>query len=118
MTRVIPSKNTRCRFGVAVRDVTGHAGMYMRWWGAAKHDVADGVHRPSTATAVVIAPLDAVGPELTLVALDYCSFQNPEDERVLRSTVRERTGIAEEHFILTLSHAHSGVNAGSQVADK
>jgi len=85
MTRAIPSKNTRCRFGVAVRDVTGPVGIYMRWWGAAKHDVAERIHRPATATAAVIAPIDGAGPELTLVALDYCSFQNPEDERVLRS---------------------------------
>lgn len=118
MIRAVPSKNTRCRFGIAVRDVTGHAGMYMRWWGAAKHDVADGVHRPSTATAVVIAPLDGEGPELTLVALDYCSFMNPEDERTLRSTVRERTGLPDETLIVNCAHQHSTVNAGSQVADK
>lgn len=118
MTRAIPSKNTRCRFGVAVRDVTGHAGMYMRWWGAATHDVADGVHRPSTATAAVIAPIDGAGPELTLVALDYCSFQNPEDERALRRTVRERTELSEETFILNCAHQHATVNAGSQVEDK
>ncbi|MDQ6601304.1 MAG: hypothetical protein M3Z19_01120, partial [Chloroflexota bacterium] len=96
MTRAVPSKNTRCRFGVAVRDVTGTVGIYMRWWGAAKHDVADGVHRPSTATVAVIAPIDRAGPELTLVALDYCVFQNPDDERALRQAVRERTGATEE----------------------
>ena len=118
MTRAVSSKNTRCRFGIAVRDVTGHAGMYMRWWGAANHDVADGVHRPSTATAAVIAPLDGDGPELALVALDYCCFMGPDDERVLRQTVRERTGLAEEAFILNCAHQHSTVNAGSQIADK
>ena len=118
MTRAIPSKNTRCRFGVAARDVTGQAGIYMRWWGAANHDVADGVHRPSTATAAMIAPIEGTGPELTLVTLDYCSFQNPDDERALRRTVRERTGISEENFLLALGHQHSTVNAGSQIADK
>jgi hypothetical protein len=118
MTRAIPSKNTRCRFGVAVRDVTGPVGIYMRWWGAASHDVADGIHRPSTATAIMIAPLEGVGQERALVALDYCCFQNPDDERTLRRTVRERTGIAEEAFILNCAHQHSTVNAGSQIADK
>jgi len=118
MTRAVLSKNTRCRFGVAVRDVTGPVGIYMRWWGAAKHDVADGIHRPSTATAAVIAPVDGSGPALTLVALDYCSFQNPDDERALRRTVQERTGATEETLILTLGHQHSTVNAGSQIADK
>ncbi len=118
MTRAVPSKNTRCRFGIAVRDVTGPVGIYMRWWGAATHDVADIVHRPSMATAAVIAPLEGAGPELTLITLDYCSFQNPDDERTLRRTVRERTGVTEETLLLTLSHAHSTVNAGSQIADK
>ncbi len=118
MTREVLSKNTRCRFGIAVRDVTGPVGIYMRWWGAAKHDVADGVHRTSTATAAMIAPIDGSGPELTLVALDYCSFQNPDDERALRRTVQERTGVTEETFVLTLGHQHATVNAGSQIADK
>ncbi len=118
MTRAVLSKNTRCRFGVAVRDVTGPVGIYMRWWGAAKHDVADGIHRPSTATAAVIAPIGGARPELTLVALDYCSFQNPDDERALRQTVQERTGATEATFVLTLGHQHATVNAGSQIADK
>ncbi len=118
MTRAVPSKNTRCRFGVARRDVTGRAGMYMRWWGAAKHDVADGIHRPTTATAAVIAPIEGEGPELVLVALDYCSFQNPRDELALRRALQERTGATEETLLLTLSHAHCTPNAGSQNADK
>jgi hypothetical protein len=116
--RAIPSKQTRCRFGVAVRDVTAPVGIYMRWWGAAMHDVSDGVHRPATATAAVIAPLDGNGPELTLVALDYCSFQEPADERALRAAIGERTGAADAAVILALSHAHCTANAGSQNAGK
>src|SRR4051812_34226902 len=104
-TRTIPSKQTRCRFGVAVRDVTAPAGIYMRWWGAATLDASEGVHRPATATAAVIAPLNGDGPELILVALDYCSFQEPADERTLRAAIRERTGTTEANCILTLSHA-------------
>jgi len=118
MTRAIPSKNTRCRFGVAVRDVTGPVGIYMRWWSAATHDVAAGIHRPSTATAAIIAPIDGAGPELTLVALDYCSFQKPDDERTLRRTVQERTGTTDETLLLILGHQHATVNAGSQIVDK
>jgi hypothetical protein len=44
---------THCRFGVARRDVTPPVGIYSRSWGAATHDVAEGVHRPLTATAAV-----------------------------------------------------------------
>ncbi len=116
--REVVSKNTRCRFGVAVRDVTAPVGIYMRWWGAAKHDISEGIHRPCTATAAVIAPLDGEGPELVLVALDYCSFQSPADERAMRDALQARTGATEATLILTLSHAHATANAGSQNTGK
>ena len=48
---------THCRFGVATRDITPPVGIYARSWGAATHEVAEGVHRPFTATAAVFAPL-------------------------------------------------------------
>jgi hypothetical protein len=117
-TREMAGKHTRCRFGVAARDVTAPVGIYMRWWGAATHDASEGVHRPTTATAAVIAPLNGGGPELTLVALDYCSFQEPADERALQTAIRARTGIAEANIVLALSHAHCTANAGSQNAGK
>ena len=44
---------THCTFGVARRDVTPPVGIYARSWGAATHEVAEGIHRPLTATAVV-----------------------------------------------------------------
>lgn len=117
--REVVSKNTRCRFGVAVRDVTAPVGIYMRWWGAARHDVSEGVHRPCTATAAVIAPLaDGAGPELALVALDYCAFMDPADERALRDAIQARAGVTEATLILTLSHAHATANAGRQNAGK
>ena len=47
---------THCRFGVARRDVTPPAGIYARSWGAATHEIAEGIHRPFTATAAVLRP--------------------------------------------------------------
>ncbi len=61
---------THCSFGVTRRDVTPPVGIYARSWGAATHDVAEGVHRPLTATAAIFAPHGSDGPELALVALD------------------------------------------------
>ena len=72
---------THCRFGVATRDVTPPVGIYARSWGAATHDVAEGVHRPFAATAAVFAPLDGDGPTLALVAVDLGWFQHVPDER-------------------------------------
>ena len=70
---------THCAFGVARRDVTPPVGIYSRSWGAATHDVAEGVHRPLTATAAVFAPLEGDGPTLALVALDIGWFQYAPD---------------------------------------
>ncbi len=59
---------TRCRFGVASRDVTPPVGIYHRSWGAAAHDAAEGVHRPYVATAAVLSPtasIEALPPPAT-----------------------------------------------------
>ena len=61
---------THCRFGVATRDVTPPVGIYARSWGAATHEVAEGVHRPFAATAAVFAPVTGDEPTLALVAVD------------------------------------------------
>jgi hypothetical protein len=109
---------TRCRFGVARRDVTPPAGIYARSWGAAAHDVAEGVHRPLTATAAVFAPLDASAVTLALVALDIGWFQYAPDERELRDSLMERTGLAEAELLIAMSHTHAAANANSQLADR
>ena len=66
-----------------MRDVTGPVGIYMRWWGAAKHDVAERIHRPAMAMAVVIAPIDGAGPgELPLLNPVEDLGDAPPSERV------------------------------------
>ena len=109
---------THCTFGVARRDVTPPVGIYARSWGAATHEVAEGVHRPLTATAAVFAPLDGDGPELALVALDIGWLQYAPDELGLRASIRERTGLAEEQLLVSMSHTHAGANANSQLDDQ
>ena len=109
---------THCTFGVSGRDVTPPVGIYARSWGAATHEVAEGVHRPLTATAAVLAPLDGDGPELVLVALDIGWLQHAPDETGLRASIQQRTGLAEEQLLISMSHTHAGANANSQLADK
>jgi len=109
---------THCTFGVARRDVTPPVGIYARSWGAATHDVAEGVHRPLTATAAVLAPHDGDGPELALVALDIGWLQYAPDEIGLRASIRERTGLTEEQLLVAMSHTHAGANANSQLGDR
>ena len=116
--REVPSKNTRCRLGVARRDVTAPVGIYSRYWGAADNDVAEGVHKSSSVTAAVISPAnDADAPRLALISLDYCAFMPQADERALRGKILERTGFDESALLLNLSHCHTGANASSKRVD-
>ena len=101
-----------------MRDVTPPVGIYARNWGAATHDVADGVHRPCTVTAAIFAPLAADGPTLVLVALDYGWFANPADETALRAALQAHAGVGNDALLLSLSHAHSTANAASHLADR
>ena len=109
---------TRCRFGVATRDITPPVGIYARSWGAATHDAAEGVHRPFAATAAVFAPLAGDKPTLALVAADLGWFQHIPDEQTFRATILERTGLDEAALLINMSHTHSGANVNSQLADK
>jgi hypothetical protein len=111
MKQVFPM--TRCRVGVARRDVTPPAGIYARWWGAATHDVAEGVHRPFSATAAVFAPLANAGPTLALVGVDLTSFPNLADERALREAVLEWAGLDESELLIQMSHTHSAAYTSS-----
>lgn len=114
--RSIPSHNTRCRFGTSTRDITPGLDVYARWWGAAAHDLAQGVHRPLIASALVFQPITGTGDELVLVTVDYCVF-DARDEIALRAAIRERAGIAEPNLLLTVSHSHSSANANTNRSD-
>lgn len=109
---------TRCTFGVARRDVTPPVGIYARSWGAARHEVAEGVHRPLTATAAVFGPIAGNGPTLALVALDIGWFPYVPDERELRASLIERTGLGEAELLIQLSHTHAGANTNSRLHGK
>ena len=109
---------THCDFGVATRDVTPPVGIYARSWGAATHDVAEGVHRPFAATAAVFKALSGDGPTLALVAVDLGWFQHVPDEQTLRATLLERTGLDDASLLINMSHTHAGANVNSQLTDK
>ena len=109
---------TRCRFGVATRDVTPPVGIYARTWGAATHDAAVGVHRPFAATAAVFAPIGGDGPTLAIVAVDIGWFQYAPDEQELRAAIRSRTGLDEAALLISMSHTHAGANVNSQLIDE
>ena len=96
---------TICQFGIARRDVTPPVGMYHRMWGAASHDRSTGVHRPLTATAVALQPVQNETPPVVLVAIDHCVLMGPEMAR-LRRCLSAAASIPPHDLIITFSHTH------------
>lgn len=93
------------RVGVARADITPPEGIRFRLWGAALHDVAEGVHRPLTATAMAVLP--ASGPPRVLVSLDLMEWQDAADERTVRERIRERCGLSDADLLVHATHSHS-----------
>ena len=82
-------------FGLARRDITPPVGIYGRWWPRATWDRVTGVHRPLTATAVVLrdraasaGEADAESDEEIIVALDMCILFAAEQEALLADVRR------------------------------
>ncbi|MBT6154863.1 MAG: hypothetical protein HOH82_09280 [Planctomycetaceae bacterium] len=108
-SRVVITPTSRCRFGIGRVDITPPVGIYHRFWGAASHDQATGVHRPLTATAVILQPLDAEGvSELhVLIAIDHCLFRD-DDMQLLRDETARLIEVDAANITFTFSHTHSG----------
>ncbi|MGD9724127.1 MAG: neutral/alkaline non-lysosomal ceramidase N-terminal domain-containing protein [Pirellulales bacterium] len=101
-----------CRAGVARRDITPPVGIYHRMWGAATHECATGVHRPLTATALVIEP-DGQPPQSStgtspqvLVSIDHCLLWN-EDMQRLQADVCSATGLRPDQLQIAFTHTHA-----------
>jgi len=109
MTQLIHRHDTFAGLiGVARGDITPPLGIYNRNWGAATTDVATGIHRPLTATALVLKS-DATGARpLTLLSLDLGWWRTIEDEWDVRGAVCTALGLDERHVLLHLTHTHAG----------
>jgi hypothetical protein len=104
--------------GVAGRDITPPIGIHARNWGASTHDVAEGVHRPLTLTALTIEPSDGVGPPLVLISADLMSWRSRAAEAAVIARVLEETGTAREHLMFCLTHTHAAPSVRSEDAEK
>lgn len=93
------------RIGVARRDITPPIGIHARTWGSAKHDTAEGVHRPLLASCLVLKD-DASGHKLILLALDVIILDSPEAAK-LRQKLLQELQIAPEQLLFHPSHSHS-----------
>lgn len=93
--------------GVARRDITPPADIYFRSWGAALKDNAEGVHRPFTATTLVLRE-DADADPLVLVAVDGGWWHAGADEALVRDGVLAALGLDASRVMINLSHTHAG----------
>ncbi len=105
------------KIGVARADITPPIGIYARNWGAATHDVAEGVHRPLTLTVLTIQDVPE-NPPFVLATADLGWWRTPEDEYFVRGAVVEGLGIPASQVMLNLTHTHSGPALCLEDADK
>ncbi len=94
--------------GVGRRDTTPPSGIYARMWGAASHDVAEGVHRPLSTTVLALRSGD--GPLRLVVGIDLALLGDfgaaPDADRIL-GPVREVVGVDDSRLVVNCSHTHS-----------
>jgi hypothetical protein len=101
----LETPQSRCRCGIARRDITPPVGIYHRTWGAATHEQATGVHRHLTATALVLRSAQGTG-EQVIVAVDLCLLLGGEMSELLTTAARIG-GIQPEQITIAFSHTHS-----------
>ena len=94
------------RLGVASADITPPVGIYARNWGAAKHDVADSVHRPLTLNVLTVSAAGQSDP-LVLVDADLGWWRPLRLFRQLRARLLKEFSLASSRFIFALTHTHA-----------
>ena len=95
------------RIGIDRVDITPPVGIYARNWGAAKHDVAESIHRSLTLTAVALAPLTGER-SLVFVEADLGWWKTPETFRKFQSRLLDELSLESSQLIFSLSHTHAG----------
>ncbi|MEZ6058897.1 MAG: alkaline ceramidase [Planctomycetaceae bacterium] len=97
----------RGRIGVARADITPPVGIYARNWGAARHDVAESIHRPLTLTALALSSADG-GQPLVFVDADLGWWKTPATFQRFHTRLLSGLKLPPENLIFALSHTHSG----------
>lgn len=103
--------------GLARADITPPVGIFARNWGAAKHDVAQAIHRPLMLTALALSPA-AGGTPLVLVDADLGGWSSPQVFSEFLSRLQKELSLEPANLIFALSHTHSApllMNAGNSL---
>jgi hypothetical protein len=104
--------------GVARRDITPPLGIYNRNWGAATSEVAAGIHRPLTLTALALKTSADDARPLVLISADLGWWRTREDEWEVRSAVLDALALDEPRVMLHLTHTHSAPSICREDADR
>lgn len=96
----------RGRIGVATVDITPPVGIYARNWGAAKHDVADWIHRKLTLNALVLCETDSQQPVVFLDA-DLGWWRSLPTFYRFQSRLLEKLKLDETSLIFGVTHTHA-----------
>ena len=111
------TSQSRCWAGVARGDITPPVGIYHRMWGAATHERSTGVHRPLTATVLVLRDVGTdEASQRVVVAVDHCLLWTVEMNRLL-DAVSSSTGIDRAALTVFFSHTHGAGLMGLERRD-
>ncbi len=92
--------------GLGRADITPPIGIYARNWGAAEHDVADGIHRSLTLTAVTFQEKPDDSP-LVLVSADAGWWHRGLIFEQFQTRVLEQLDLSPPNFVFALTHTHA-----------
>jgi hypothetical protein len=112
----ITTSSFRGLIGISRVDVTPPVGIYARSWGAATHDVAEGIHKPLYLTCITFASEDVASP-MVLVGLDLMTWRSREDEHFVRDAILADVG-EEARVMISLTHNHAAPSARRDDAAK
>src|SRR5262245_54813545 len=104
--RRVPTPTSRLRVGLARTEITPPVGIHHRFWGAARHDRATGVHRPLLADVLVLAPSRGSDSPVVRVQLDLLGLTAGQQTE-LTGAVAEAAGVPPEAMLIAYSHSHS-----------
>ena len=97
----------RGRIGISRTDITPPVGIYARNWGAARHDLAESVHRPLWLTVMTLESLED-GRRLVYLDADLGWWRTLETFRRFQGRLLEAFPVEDADLIIALSHTHSG----------
>lgn len=102
---------------MARKDITPPAGIFSRNWGAATHDVAEGVHLPLTLTCITFQVAASPNP-LVMISADLGWWKSAADEKQLREGILQALQLHEARLMFCLTHTHAGPGTFSEDAEK